>query len=68
MLYDNALLAGVYLRAFQLTGDEEFESVCREVLDDLLDDFRSSEGGFYTAETLTPRGRKGCSTSGSAPR
>ena len=59
MLYDNALLAGVYLRAFQLTGDEEFESVCREVLDDVLDDFRSSEGGFYTARDADSEGEEG---------
>ncbi len=59
MLYDNALLAAVYLRAFQLTDDEEFESVCRGVLDDVLSDFRSREGGFYTARDADSEGEEG---------
>ena len=59
MLYDNALLAQVYLRAFQLTGEKWLEEVCRGILDDLLDDFRSPEGVFYTARDADSEGEEG---------
>ncbi|MSR22590.1 MAG: thioredoxin domain-containing protein [Gemmatimonadetes bacterium] len=59
MLYDNALLAGAYLRGYQLTGDEELLGVCREVLDDVLDDFRSPEGAFFAARDADSEGEEG---------
>ena len=59
MLYDNALLADAYLRAFQLTADTEFERVCRDVLDHILDDFQSDEGGFYAARDADSEGEEG---------
>ena len=49
MLYDNGLLAGVYLDAHRLTGDEEMGRTARRILDYLLADLRSPEGGFYSA-------------------
>jgi uncharacterized protein YyaL (SSP411 family) len=49
MLYDNALLAGCYLRGFQVSGDESLRRICVEILDDLIEDFLSPEGAFYTA-------------------
>ena len=59
MLYDNALLAGVYLRAWQVTGDGAFSLVCREILEDLLRDFLSPEGGFHTAWDADSEGEEG---------
>ena len=49
MLYDNALLARAYLHAWQLTGEEEFASVCRDTLDWMLSEMQCSEGGFASA-------------------
>jgi uncharacterized protein YyaL (SSP411 family) len=49
MLYDNALLAMTYLEAYQLTGDEDLVSVCREILLYASRDMRSPLGAFYSA-------------------
>ena len=49
MLYDNALLARVYLHAWQVTGDALYRRVCRETLDWALHEMRGPEGGFYSA-------------------
>ncbi|MCH8257149.1 MAG: thioredoxin domain-containing protein [Proteobacteria bacterium] len=50
MLYDQAQLASVYVDAYQLTGEADFAKVAREVLDYVLRDMTSPEGGFYSAE------------------
>ncbi len=49
MLYDNALLSKVYLEAFQVTREPLHERICREVLDYVLREMTSEEGGFYSA-------------------
>ena len=49
MLYDNALLAIAYLEAYQLTGDENFVSVTKEILRYVERDMTSSKGAFYSA-------------------
>src|SRR5207237_2048164 len=48
MLYDNALLAAVYVEAFQLTGDASFGQVARETLDYVLMRMTGQEGGFFS--------------------
>ncbi|GIL60680.1 hypothetical protein Vafri_15211 [Volvox africanus] len=50
MLYDNPQLVASYLAAFQLTGDKQYALVARGVLDYLLRDMISYEGGLYSAE------------------
>src|SRR5213595_1808997 len=50
MLYDQAQLAAAYLDAFQITKDEQFESVARDILDYVARDMTSKEGGFFSAE------------------
>ena len=59
MLYDNALLADAFLRAFQLTGEAKFERVCRQILDHILDDFQAEGGGFYAARDADSEGDEG---------
>jgi uncharacterized protein YyaL (SSP411 family) len=59
MLYDNALLARVYLDTHLLTGEWDLLTVTEEVLDDLLTDFRSQDGAFYTARDADSEGEEG---------
>ncbi len=50
MLYDQAQLAVAYLDAFQITNDQQYESVARDILDYVARDMTSKEGGFFSAE------------------
>lgn len=49
MLYDNALLATVYLRAARIFQRPEFERIARETLDFMLARMRDPQGGFYSS-------------------
>jgi uncharacterized protein YyaL (SSP411 family) len=49
MLYDNALLARVYLHWWRATGDPLAERIARETLDFLIAELGTREGGFASA-------------------
>ncbi len=49
MLYDNALLTLAYLEAYQLTHEDEFLRVTKEILHYIKRDMTSPEGAFYSA-------------------
>ena len=59
MLYDNALLAGVYLEAFQMTSDDRYSRVAREIFDYVLRRMTAPEGAFYSTEDADSGGREG---------
>ncbi len=59
MLYDNALLARVYLRTWQLTGNERFKEVAVDVLT-YLDTTLADEGGaIHSGEDADSEGHEG---------
>ena len=59
MLYDNALLAGEYLEAFQVAANPLYRRIAMETLDYVLRDMSNSTGGFYSSEDADSEGVEG---------
>ena len=49
MLYDQALLSLTYLEAYQLFKTESYKDTAVRILDYVIRDMQSKEGGFYSA-------------------
>ncbi len=50
MLYDQAQIAQSYAEAYQVTHERFYEEVARGTLDYLLQDMKSPDGAFYSAQ------------------
>lgn len=59
MLYDNALLARVYLQAYQLTKRDLYKRVAEEILEYVMRDLTERSGGFFSSEDADSEGVEG---------
>ena len=59
MLYDNALLASIYIDAWRITKDPFYSNIAKQTLHWIFTDMASPNGGFYSALDSESEGKEG---------
>jgi hypothetical protein len=61
MLYDNAQLLAIYIRAYEITRNALYKRVATDLSDYLAREMLAPEGGFYSAQDAEVSGEEGAS-------
>ncbi|MHC5110896.1 MAG: thioredoxin domain-containing protein [Planctomycetota bacterium] len=59
MLYDQALVSGIYLDGFLATGIAAYADVAADIFDYVMEDLQSQQGGFYSSRDADSDGLEG---------
>lgn len=59
MLYDQAMLSMAYTEAYLATGNNDYKTASERIIEYILRDMTSLEGGFYSAEDADSEGIEG---------
>lgn len=59
MLYDQALIALAYTEAYQVSGNERYQTIVEHLFSYVVRELRDEKGGFYCAEDADSEGAEG---------